>query len=1096
MQLIQSTAGGGKTATVIQAILHQKAQNPWDSIWVLLPNELQINTFRDRLIAANQGQVLFGVQYFQFYQLYKHLLSRLQLPQRHISYTGVYNILRALIRQESLSYFAPIENRAGFVYLLANFITELKQAHIPPDHFLSYAEASGRPKDHDLALIYQRYQQRLLEEQMVDREGAGWLALSELDRGDFSDVCMLVVDGFMQVSPLQAKLIEVLAAYIPTTLVTLTGSPTPRRVWYAFERMHERLNKYMAQNLSTAQEVEQSYVTPAQGYRHPLFDHLERYLFENDSPQFLAGDALTLIEAPNHEIEVRGVLRQIKARLLVGENPETMLITARDISPYDDLLRSVAHDYGVPLAFRRGLSLLQNPAVAALFKLLSLAHNNFKRQDVIDLWRSPYFAIDILSEEDQSILEQIAIRQKVMASAEDWFEAIAAAQAEFEDEDGNASPALDLPPSLRERLAAFFAMLTPPAKGTAQEYIKWIEMLLGPDPSDTRVEEAEGTLEHSPQGKPDLQFYTQARQDPLVAVRDIQALLSFRQTLRAAYIGRDLLQVGHEKITWESFLQELTELAKSQRINDTSTSFRHRRVLVTSTFDARGLPHQHVYVLGMAEGMLPAIQTEDPLYSDRERIAFENFSGFAGQYDLQTTTERQDDRAIFYEIVAQTQSSLTLTRPTQDANGNPWPPSMLWQAVQVLVTTPRRIRYRAGQAPSFAQAATHHEAEVALAAALHTTSPVDLAAAWQWMETHNPRRWLQIMRRAQIEAEREDGRIPFNRYSGRLSSPRLTAIVARMLSDQRLWSASQFNDFGYCPFRFFAGRILKLEALNEPEEGLDAAQLGSLQHAILEDTYRDFAENDIAIHPDQVESAIAKMHHYAGNIFADAPRRFKFRQSPLWEQEQAEIRRRLEALIRLDFSASGDSPFVASRSKNAITPIIHSADQERSVFRLESAFGSDGTPPARIHLAEGVEVLARGFIDRMDRIGDNLIVIDYKSGSHTPSNKDMETGHNFQMMLYLLAAQQIIQREEPQLRVGAGMFWSIRSRKASGIIAPDDTALSKAQEHLSNYLYGAQAGDFRVQPTQLDHSKCSSHCDFYQLCRVQRTRVYQGVEDT
>ena len=99
--------------------------------------------------------------------------------------------------------------------------------------------------------------------------------------------------------------------------------------------------------------------------------------------------------------------------------------------------------------------------------------------------------------------------------------------------------------------------------------------------------------------------------------------------------------------------------------------------------------------MGLAEGMFPTLQSEDPLYSDRERIAFEQFHN--NKYDLQTISERQDDTAVFYECMALARSTLTLTRPTLDESANQWPPSVLWSMVCDVVEAPRMIRYLAGQ---------------------------------------------------------------------------------------------------------------------------------------------------------------------------------------------------------------------------------------------------------------------------------------------------------------------------------------------------------------------------------------------------------------
>jgi ATP-dependent helicase/nuclease subunit B len=1095
MHLMQSNAGGGKTAYAISQILQQKSENPWESVWVLLPNELQINRFRDRLIATNRSNVLFGVQYFQFYQLYRYLLNRLHLSQRHINRDGVQQLLRRLLQDHPPRYFAPVVERPGFVQLLANFIQELKQSHIQPQAVQRFAEHTGRQKDLDLADIYARYQEYVTAANIVDREGAGWLALDQLSTADskhFSDVCMLVVDGFLQVSPLQAKLIGELAEHIPATLITLTGSPDERPIHRAFNRLRDRLDKY------TQHPITPQFLPPSR-QRHPTLEHIETH-FYSLSPDLPTAPAtnVTLLEAAGHEDEVRGVLRLIKQRLLDGESPEEMLIVARDLNPYATLLDDIAEDYEVPIAFRHGNSLLHNPAIVAIIKLLRLAIEEFPRQAVIDTLRSPYFRIELLSAEDVDALEQISIMFKVMGGPEDWFTALEQAADAFRDEDGeNRDPAL-LPDGLSERLQIFFERLVPPTAQSLLGCIAWLEDLLGPDPSEYREYIAEHSDPEDVLVSEHLQFFTQVRagEPPAIAVRDMFALHAFRYCLQTMIVGRELARAQHTPLEWADFMHGLLQVVESQNSQREQNAFRHHSVLVTSATEARGLAHQHVYILGLAEGVFPALQSEDPLYSDRERERFEAFHKH--EYDLQTTGERQDDAAVFYECVAQARDTLTLTRPTLDNNANPWPPSVLWTGVARLINNPQHIYYRAGQAPTLADAATLREAEVALIAALQSGAQavegVHVAQVLRWMQAENATRWGMIRHGQWVEARREDPTIGFDRYSGVLESPILRSIIAQRLGENHIWSASQFNDFGYCPFRFFANRLLRLQALEEPEEGMDAAQLGSLQHAILEDTYHQFFETELAISPENAEEAVRIMHAEADRIFIDAPRRFGFRETQLWQHEQDEIRRRLEALIHLDFSDDGESPFVRKKGGRKRTISTIAEQGERSVFRLESAFGIAGTPPVELHGPAGT-IKARGFIDRIDRVNDQLIVIDYKSGTSTPSTSDMEAGRNFQMMLYILAAQQIVEREtaNDDLQVAAGMFWSIRSRKAGGDIAASAAEIESAHETLHHYVQGARAAEFPVQPSKLQNGKCMPYCEFYELCRIQRTHVRPGA---
>src|SRR5690606_37456191 len=85
---------------------------------------------------------------------------------------------------------------------------------------------------------------------------------------------------------------------------------------------------------------------------------------------------------------------------------------------------------------------------------------------------------------------------------------------------------------------------------------------------------------------------------------------------------------------------------------------------------------------------------------------------------------------------------------------------------------------------------------------------------------------------------RRMSRNPHDHYSGRLRDPALIAAVATEHDAGKIWSASALNDFGICGFRYFAGRLLALEPLAEPEDGMESRHLGTLYHEILEQTYR------------------------------------------------------------------------------------------------------------------------------------------------------------------------------------------------------------------------------------------------------------------
>src|SRR5690606_20747021 len=93
-----------------------------------------------------------------------------------------------------------------------------------------------------------------------------------------------------------------------------------------------------------------------------------------------------------------------------------------------------------------------------------------------------------------------------------------------------------------------------------------------------------------------------------------------------------------------------------------------------------------------------------------------------------------------------------------------------------------------------------------------------------------------------------------------------------------------------------------------------------------------------------------------------------------------------------------------------------------------------------IDLGPGVgPLLVRGKIDRIDRVGDAAVVIDYKTGSTKIGVEELQRGRNFQMMLYLLAAHDLVTGDPSVPRgVHGGVFWSIAKRSVVGSLLLDD----------------------------------------------------------
>lgn len=1046
-------------------------------IWVLLATRRQELSFRGRLIEADSSaRAYFNIEFFNFYSLNARLLKIAGEPVRRLDELTRFNLLRQLLAdmlaQGELTYFQRIATTRGFVSVASDLIDELKQSRVDVEAF---AAAARNDKDHEIAAIYRRYQDTLRQSELADVEGEGWLALARLlQRSDIiAAVDLLLVHGYDQFTPVQAELLAALARSKTPLHITLTSiegadsSRLPQRSRLARERLESAF-------AAAGVELKQREVDAFADHRHADLQQLGAKIFRG-RPAGRSAVAIKLIALPDPAEEVKAVLRAVKGLLLDGARADDVLIALRDWERYASYFESGRREFDLPLLLHYQGALHHAPVMAALIDLLGLAPR-FRRRDLLDVLRSPYIDSG-LSLEQIDLLDRISREQQLLGGGEaDWLQIIRLARRRgevTEDEAEWTTLNAEQADALATRLAAFIRAVSAPPAANLPDYINWLAGLLGSDPqSDSEVESSAFSLNII------LRAWEHDRDNPAIVRRDINALNGLGRILRdlrasdavlRATFGRDQL------IEWQRFRADLIHALQTHSDQRPGLS-RQGHVLVTTASEARGLPHDHVFILGLAEGVFPAEASEDPLYLDSERERLQ-----ARGIPLETRAERIDDRGLFYELISLPRRSLTLSRPTYQA-GREWMESHLWRAVNaVFEDLPLETR-TVGEVIAPPASASDAELMLALADQLNQQDAAEGGAAlrarnWLLTQSNLAESWRGLKRRRRIEMSRLSN-APFDNYSGVLSQPQLLDEVARMLGDDQVWSASRLKDYGLCGFRYFAKRLLRLEEAIEPEAGVDALQLGLLNHSILERTYKRIAERGLPVSEQNLNEALEIFDDEAAKALRTAPADLNFRASATWPQEQEILVTRLKALISKDFSA--DSP-------------LNQFGEARRVYQLERYLSE-----IAIDLPEGVAPLrVNGFIDRIDRADDQLVVVDYKSGSTKINREEMEIGRDFQMLIYTEALSNALAAAGSEARVAGGLFWHVRNLEASGVFQADDAddraAVEAAKAHIAQNLRQGRAGQFPAHATKLENGKCSRHCEFSRLCRRQVSGRYKPL---
>ena len=1073
--------GQDKTALAISLLRKytDARQNTFPAIWVLLATRRQEMHFRQRLIEAEDSPpAFFNIEFFNFYKLNARLLKIAGRPVRRLPRLMRQKILRSLLAQMlaegQLSTFHRIADTRGFVSILAELIDEFKQNGIDVADF---AKAARSPKDREIAAIYRRYQDTLRQNELADVEGEGWLALATLKQRESltADVDMLLVDGYDQFTPVQSELLAELSRAINQAHITLTAPPEdqatllPSRSLLARKRLEAA---YDAAGVS----LDLRMLDDAPGPRDEALRQLVRTVFR-DLPAESSGDSIKLIEMPDPAEEVRAVLREVKRLLLDGAPADGILIALRDWERYATYFESGRDEYALPLLLHYERSYGRAPVISALIDLLELPPR-FRRRNLLDVLRSPYLDTG-LDDRLVDLLDRASLEQRFLGgSGADWQALVHPAQQNISnssDEEPLTAATSEQAHALSTRLSTFLAAIRPPERAELPAYVRWLVTLLGDDPAAAAQEDS-GAYSLSILRKP----WENDRANPAIVARDINALNGLKAILRDMLASDDVLTAtlkSDRYTNWRQFWSDL-KYALETSADDSINKPRKHQVLVTTATEARGLPHDHVFILGMSEGVFPAEAAEDPLYLDSERERLK-----ARGIPLGTRAERIDDRGLFYELISLPRKTLTLSRPTYQA-GRVWIESYLWRAVRAVFPDAPMQSRPVGAVIHPSEAANNAELMLAVADQLgqQDAAGAEMALrARNWLKAQPvlAKQWRRLASNRAVELQRLSN-APFDQYSGILTRRATQREAARQLGEGRVFSASRLKDYGLCGFRYFSKRLLKLEEAKEPETGTDALHLGLLNHSILEGTYKGIAERGLRIQEDNLQTALEIFETVSDQVLKTAPAVFNFRPTATWEEEKQMLVNRLAVLIKLDFSSK--SPL------NRFGPA-------RTAHQLEREFNE-----VPIQLLDTMSPLrVSGFIDRIDLANEKLIIVDYKTGSTTIDRREVEIGRDFQMLIYMEVLAYLLDKEDGSRRVGGGIFWHLRNLKASGILSTQDeddiAALESAKAHIARNLKMGRAGQFPVHAVKLEKGKCVRYCEFSRFCRIQVTSRYKSRLD-
>jgi ATP-dependent helicase/DNAse subunit B len=727
-------------------------------------------------------------------------------------------------------------------------------------------------------------------------------------------------------------------------------------------------------------------------YAQPLLDWFESKGYQRAAPPpEIHHRPATILSCPGETSEVQEALRE--ALTFVGAEGRTfndVAILCRSREQYDAMVRDTFGNLGVTAYFRGGRPLAEQPDARLLGLLLETVRSDFSRASVMEL------ACHL---DSHSHWDTLSVQLGIIGGQKQWVERLEAAARGSVDERQYHDDAhrREWQQRIAKQLLAF---------------VKKLIALLGVLPRETTWSEYVAAFIAA--------FRALGGRNESV-LRCIEALAELE-----AFQPRVPLE------TFAEYCQKSLEAAADQ-----PEKFQGGGIFVGDVMSARGLSWPLVIVLGLAEKSFPRVIREDPLLLDEERARL-------GSEVPRKLNGYDEERLLFSLAVAAAREKLVLSYPRlEPATSRPRIASflLLEYAGAANFKVLEECASRIPLSPVREVDVPLHEREFDLAAMesvgdklryLRHVSPLLADGV-----AHTRARW------------RERALTPYDGLLGAAEAQKL--LRERFGLEKLVISATSLEDFFGCPFYYFQKHVLGIEKWEEPEAALsiDALDLGSLYHTILEDHYKSKA-GDIVV--------VAEKH------FREFERRGVTGYPTVWEIKKQIIVEELETFVERDGTTSqGWQP----------------AEFEKE-FR-----GIAVAPPVRL----------RGKIDRIDLSNDKsrARVLDYKTGRQPRSAHDdsLMDGEALQLPLYIFAAQQLL----PKVMVESASYLYFTLRGGYRTVNFTRGALDAQRADLIRLLDIAatmiRSGVFAQYAT----AEGCRHCDFRPICGNGILKLYGLKQD-
>jgi len=777
---------------------------------------------------------------------------------------------------------------------------------------------------------------------------------------------------------------------------------------------------------------------------------------------------VTFFHAQGAEAELREVALDILARHRdEGVALERVAVVARSLQPYAALLRPVFDGHALAFTTSATTGAQREPRVQASLQLARSVLGDFPRQPLLDLFRGGLLRLAGCDPSGRSHhWDALSRAWRVTGGSAIWIDDLPrwisawqpylAPDADQKEKDRVASHKEAL---AREAagLASAVQTLRKAARPLerAKSWSAWAAAL------ETLLRDHLDGLEGAEAG---------AAVDPgAQAVLGVLAAIRRLDATPIPFTGRRALAL-FERCLSRATVPIGPSAGGPGRIGDDNGGVR-----VLDAMQARGLSFDSVYFIGCNADLFPRRAVEDPFLSDADRRLLRDRYRVPLPIKLEA---HEEERLLLAQILAGARVRLTVSWQRADESGTTRSPSLALREIARLVygepdtgrllDAARRVKTHPAEAAEDAldrfRMLPPRDARVA--AAFQSRSPAGLLRSLPALpaDASTPHAGDVLRAGLNLLAAIDDwegttpGALRYDAFVGDA-----TATAARL-------TPTRLETLGSCPQQYFFRHVLGVREQDEVLEDheIDAREIGSRIHAVLQDAYRELTGPEGSFPRDEADRLLSRALALARQAWSrhtrDIAARTRVSYPLLWESTEEIWGRALERFLRRDLE---DLRKVDAR--------VLGLEREESA-RLTLGGG------------DGLTLQVLGRFDRITASREGVVVADYKTSgvikNHVSLSRILK-GTRLQLPVYLLLARALAAAgtlPAPPARgeiLGVGPTFS----EEDAIARLETTDLDDVQggllETLRVLLELLASGSFPLNDTSV---RCAS-CPYRRACR-------------